>query len=89
MAQQLRAVSSLLEDPSSIPITSWQLKTDYNSSSRGFITLTQTYMQAKHQYTPEKVPLNDSRLQFSLLLSFENQTSTQKLQGNLQIAMNL
>jgi hypothetical protein len=41
MAQQLRALTALLEDQGSIPST-WQLTIVYDYSSRGPNTLTQT-----------------------------------------------
>jgi len=52
MAQWLRALTALPEDPDSIQFLApiWQLTTVCNSSYEGSDTLTQTYMQAKHQY---------------------------------------
>jgi hypothetical protein len=46
--QRLRALAALLEDPGLIPNTHMAA---LNSSSRGSDTLTQTYMQGKHQHT--------------------------------------
>jgi hypothetical protein len=50
MAQQLRPLSALPENPGSIPSTLIAAHS-YNSSSRESGTLKQTYMQAEHQYT--------------------------------------
>jgi DNA-binding transcriptional regulator YbjK len=51
MAQRLRALAALEEDLGSTHSTTWQLTAVYHSSFREFDTLTQIYVQAKHQHT--------------------------------------
>jgi hypothetical protein len=53
MAQRLGELAALPKDPGSIPSTHMAAYTVCDSSSRGSGTLTQTYMQAKHQCTHE------------------------------------
>lgn len=51
MAQWVKALAALPKDPGSILEPTWQLTTACNSSSRGYDTLTHTYMphmQTKH-----------------------------------------
>ena len=50
MAQWLRALAGLPKDPGSI-LSTHMAAYNCNSSSRGSYTLTQIYIQAKHQYT--------------------------------------
>lgn len=51
VAQRLRALAALEEDLGSTHSTTWQLTAVYHSSFREFDTLTQIYVQAKHQHT--------------------------------------
>ena len=51
MAQQLKALTALPEDAGSIPSTHTVVHSCLQLQFRGPDTLTQTYMQAKHQCT--------------------------------------